>query len=355
MSDNEQPKSPSPKEQITRFCRQYLQLESSLDYPDNEVLIDETTQNALYSKLFSGDQPTPPRYQLKVLKELVARIESSITDWDEHGISDSLMDTLSVLLSTPLPAEISAAQQKSRVTYHLSLLDSDNTNQEQKENTITLLESRNLISASGTTGLRTWEAALHLGQYLCAYPSIIQGQRILELGAGTGYLGILCAKYLGAEHVLVSDGSDDVINNLPDSLFLNGLQIDGDSNGGNSKITPTQLLWGHALVGTEEEKWNGGRKIDVVLGADITYDASIIPSLVGTLEDLVGLYPDVKVLIAATERNRETFESFLDVCKKRGFEVDSQSFPVPKREDQQGPFYSDAAPIHICLLGHRSR
>lgn len=84
MSDIEQLKSRSPLDQITRFCRQYLQLESVLDYPDNEVLIDEVTQNTLYSKLFSGDQPTPPRYQLKVLKELVARIESSITDWDEH-------------------------------------------------------------------------------------------------------------------------------------------------------------------------------------------------------------------------------------------------------------------------------
>lgn len=265
------------------------------------------------------------------------------------------MDTLSVLLSTPLPLEISAAQQKSRVTYHLSLLDDDNTNQDGDENIITLLESRNLISASGTTGLRTWEAALHLGQYLCANPSIINGKRILELGAGTGYLGILCANYLAAEHVIVSDGSDDVINNLPDSLFLNGLQTDLDSGGGNSKITPTQLLWGHALVGTEEERWNGGRKVDVVLGADITYDASIIPSLVGTLEDLVELYPDVKVLIAATERNRETFESFLEVCGKRGFQVDDQSYPVPKREHQRGPFYSDAAPIHICLLRHRGR
>ncbi|KAM7194237.1 putative methyltransferase domain containing protein [Rhypophila sp. PSN 637] len=351
MSDNVQhTKSASWQKQISRFCWQYLQLESILDYPDNEALIEDTTQNTLHAKLFSGDQPIPPRYQLRVLKELVARIESSITDWDEHGISDSLMETLSSLLATPLPPEISAAQQKSRVTYHLSLLEDDDKDENDTEAKITLLESRSLISAAGTTGLRTWEAALHLGQYLCANPSIINGKRIHELGAGTGYLGILCAKYLAAEHVVVSDGSDDVINNLPDSLFLNGLQQGGEETSTNSKITPMQLIWGHALVGTEEDKWNGGRKVDVVLGADITYDASIIPALVGTLEDLVELYPDVKVLIAATERNRETFESFLTVCEKKGFGVDNADYPVPRREDQRGPFYSDAAPIHICLL-----
>ena len=134
-----------------------------------------------------------------------------------------------LLLITPLPSEVAAAQQKSRVTYHLSLLDST-----QQDANITLLESRTLLSASGTTGLRTWEAALHLGQYLCANPSIVSNKRILELGAGTGYLGILCTRYLGARHVIASDGSEDVINHLPDNLFLNGLQ---DSD----KITPMEL------------------------------------------------------------------------------------------------------------------
>lgn len=257
------------------------------------------------------------------------------------------MSTLSELLATPLPSDIAAAQKKSRVVYHLSLLDDVDGTDADAEADITLLESRSLISASGTTGLRTWEAALHLGQYLCVDPSLVAGKRILELGAGTGYLSILCAKYLGAEHAIASDGSEDVINNLPDSLFLNGLQ---DSAPLSGEIKPMELRWGHALMGTEEEHWNGGRKIDVVLGADITYDQSVIPALVGTLEELVGMHPEVKVVIAATERNRETFRSFLEVCGKRGFEVTHQEFPVPSRSEQTGPFYSDLAPIHICLL-----
>ena len=223
------------------------------------------------------------------------------------------------------------------MTYHLSLLQVPPAEVDPPH--IHLLESRSLISASGTTGLRTWEAALHLGQYLCADPSSVRNRRVLELGTGTGYLAVLCAKYLGSDHVIASDGSDEVVNHLSDSFFLNGLN-------GSYKIKPMQLGWGHALAGTEV----GGGGVDTVLGADITYDVSVIPALVATLEDLAGLFPALSVLIAATERNRTTFERFLEVCGKRGFTVAHESYPILPRSEQNGPFYSDATPIHICKL-----
>ncbi|KAK3369822.1 putative methyltransferase-domain-containing protein [Podospora didyma] len=332
--------------QIARFCRQYLQLDSSLDYPQDELLREEATQEVLYERLFADDAialPKPPRYKLRVLKELVARTEAAIVDWEEHEITDNLMETLSHLLSMPLPSEATAAQQRIYVTYSLSRLCEQS--QTQPEPSITLLEAPSLISASGTTGFRTWEAALHLGQYLCAKPALIENKRILELGTGTGYLTVLCAKHLGARHVVASDGSDEVIHNLSDSLFLNGLQ-------GSDKVTPTELKWGHALIGSEEDAWNGGRTVDVVLGADITYDARLVPALVATLQELVGLFPEAVVLIAATERNKANFEYLLQVCESCGFSVSHGAFPVPARSAQNGPFYDDKQPIHICQLRH---
>ncbi|KAK3986792.1 S-adenosylmethionine-dependent methyltransferase-like protein [Cladorrhinum sp. PSN332] len=286
--------------QVARFCWQCLQLDSAPDFPDGEMLREEAVQEAIYERVFAGDAiavPLPERYRLRILKELTSRIESSIVDWDEHGVYDSLVEAMGDLLSHPLPGEAVAAQQRNHVTYHLSLL--------QGNASIVLLESRFLISGSGTTGLRTWEAALHLGQYLCANPSLVQGKRVLELGTGTGYLAALCAKYLKTEHVIATDGSEDVVNNLPDNFFVNGLE-------GSDKVIASELKWGHALVGTEEQDWNGGRRVDVVLGADITYDVSVIPALVGTLDELAVLSPGVDMVIAATERNRETFESFLE-------------------------------------------
>ncbi|KAK4200909.1 putative methyltransferase-domain-containing protein [Triangularia verruculosa] len=325
--------------QVARFCWQCLQLDASPEYPAGALLCQDAVQEEIYTKLFAKDVafPLPPRYRLRVLKELTSRIENSIVDWEEHGISDNLMTTMSELLSVPLPAEVVAAQQKCHVTYYLSLLE------EPRDATVVLLESRSIISGSGTTGLRTWEAALHLGQYLCSNPAFVKGKRLLELGTGTGYVAILCAKHLGSEHIIASDGSEDVVNNLPDNLFINGLQS-------SDKVSVSELRWGHALLGTEEEEWNGGKKVDVVLGADITYDVSVIPVLVATLQNLVAMSPGVVILIAATERNRATFESFLEVCSKRGFRVTYETFPVPPRMEQRGPFYNDSTPIHICQL-----
>ncbi|OTB10190.1 hypothetical protein K445DRAFT_258061 [Daldinia sp. EC12] len=330
---------------VDRFCCQYLQLERDLDYPPTTILREEDVQDAIYQRIFADNTlayPPPPRYQLRVLKELTSKIEASIEDWDQHGVSDDLMSVLSSLLAYPLPSETTAAQQKSYVTYTLSLLDSHD-NPPHTSAQITLLESRNLISASGTTGLRTWEAALHLGQFLCTNPSLIRGKRVLELGSGTGYLSILCARFLSSTLTIASDGSDEVVANLPENFFLNGLQ---DSK----QVRAMDVKWGHALVGTEDQHWNGGMPIDVVLGADITYDKSVIPALVATLEELAGMFPHVTILIAATERNQETFTAFLNICEKRLFNVREVDFELLSRQNQRGPFYSDQVPIKICKI-----
>jgi predicted nicotinamide N-methyase len=184
---------------------------------------------------------------------------------------------------------------------------------------------------------------LHLGQYLCSNPSLVKDKRVLELGAGTGYLAVLCAKYLGSEHVIASDGSDEVVRKLPGSCILNGLQ-------GTERVSVMELKWGQDLGGSDGEVSQGLADLDTILGADITYDASAIPPLVTTLSELARLSPGVSILIAATERNRATFESFLDACRQRGFAVSYKDFAVQSEAMQNGPFYNDASPIHICQL-----
>jgi protein-lysine N-methyltransferase EEF2KMT len=75
------------RQQLARFCRQYLQLQLEPDYPDDENLRNDTFQKSLNARLFeqSAVKHSPPqRYQLRVLKELTNRIEQSIQDWEEE-------------------------------------------------------------------------------------------------------------------------------------------------------------------------------------------------------------------------------------------------------------------------------
>ena len=265
---------------------------------------------------------------------------SPVSDSCCQGISDGLVSRLAILLALPIPPEAVSAQQRSYVTYTLSNLYSNAPSAD-----ITLLEARNLFAAGGTTGFRTWDACLHLGVYLSS-PScgvLIAKRNVLELGAGTGYLSILCAKYLDAAHVTATDGSDTLVADMATNFYLNGLH---DS----TAIYATDLKWGHALLGGEQEEWNQGRQIDVVLGADVTYDHTEIPALVATLDDLIELFPSVQILIAATIRHEKTFETLLGTCAMNGLVVEDVHFPVIPKDNQQGPFYSDLVPIRICSI-----
>ncbi|KAG5987368.1 hypothetical protein E4U52_007666 [Claviceps spartinae] len=335
---------------VDRFCHQYFQLESHLDFPHATCLRLEQVQDEIYGRMFSRKSlefGPPVRYRVKTLKELSHRIESAIDDWEEYGVSDDIMSTLSSLMAGPIPSEATSAQQKCFVTYHLSLLDDLSTSSVQAETSalrpsITLLENRSLIAAGGTTGLRTWEAALHMGQYLCQNPAVVAGKHVLELGAGTGYLSILSVKHLQATHAIVSDGSDDVVNNFHQNLSLNGLRP--------SSVTPMNITWGQALVEHEGLSCSTRQPVDVVLGADITYDRRVIPALITTLLDLFALYPDVQVYISVTERNVDTYQAFLDVCGQSNLKVENLQFAIPPVSQQNGPFYSDNVAIKLCRV-----
>ncbi|KAK2625892.1 hypothetical protein QTJ16_005204 [Diplocarpon rosae] len=332
--------SASAGQQLNRFCRQYLQGTIDLDYPADKQLRDNAFQQCIYDRCFSEDikYSPPPRYQLRVLKELARRIENSIQDWDQESISDDLMNCLAPLLANPMPSVAAAAQQKAYVTYSLSLLSPQN----QPTPKIILHEARNMLAAAGTTGLRTWEACLHLGNYLCTNPSLIRGHSILELGSGTGYLSILCAKYLGSAHVLATDGDEDVVASLPTNFYLNGLQ--------DSAIEARELKWGHAFTSGGHLEWNPLRNIDLILGADLTYDPRNIPPLVSTFADIFELYPSAKILISATVRSLETFEKFINACQMSSFGFQEIGFEMLKGELQEGPFYSDQAPVRLFFI-----
>lgn len=180
-------------------------------------------------------------------------------------ISDALMSHLSSLIASDLPGELIAAQQKSYVTFTCLPPETYTIDEDYRaEPTITLLERRNLISGSLTTGFRTWEAALHLGSYLLSSRGrdLIKDKSILELGAGTGFLAILAAKHLQARHVTTTDGDESVVEALKENLFLNGLDDE-------KRVIASVLRWGHGLKGTWVEEDCEDWPYDVIIGADI--------------------------------------------------------------------------------------
>lgn len=160
-------------------------------------------------------------------------------------------------MAQPLPSVSAAAQQKGYVTYTAPSLDSNAAQ-------VILLEAPSLLASSGTTGFRTWEAALFLGAYLTSEDgkTLVSGKHVIELGAGTGFLSVLCAKHLAAQYVLATDGSREVVTDLKTNLELN--KLDESEN-----IQTAVLQWGHALTNSPTDCRRVGRSYDLVIGADV--------------------------------------------------------------------------------------
>ena len=85
---------PDWAQELNHFKRQYLQLQVTIKYPERRYLKHEEFQNELYAQIFSQEAlkyHPPQRYRLRVLKELMKRIEDSITDWEEEVRTISLL------------------------------------------------------------------------------------------------------------------------------------------------------------------------------------------------------------------------------------------------------------------------
>ncbi|XP_048747037.2 protein N-lysine methyltransferase METTL21D-like isoform X2 [Ostrea edulis] len=137
----------------------------------------------------------------------------------------------------------------------------------------------------GDVGCVVWDAALVLSKYIetpdFKNGELLQGKKILELGAGTGCVGIMAA------HV----GGDAIITDLPDFVPLIQMNI-GENRAllkGSARAQP--LTWGQDTVADYYHY--------IFLADCIYYDESIDP-LVKTLVDHCG--EDTKVFCCYEER-----------------------------------------------------
>mmetsp|Transcript_35900 Transcript_35900/g.43352 ORF Transcript_35900/g.43352 Transcript_35900/m.43352 type:complete len:278 (+) Transcript_35900:144-977(+) len=202
-----------------------------------------------------------------------------------------------------------------------------------------------------SVGAVVWEAELVLCRYLeacsrpdvatsssrCVYPEYIdlKGKRVLELGAGTGLAGMLCAMF-GASEVVLTDREeilditfDNIRDNMSYALDEASSNAGSHSNAGsdgalksaqpritgvNGKIVIQPLLWGQG----EEEKLQ--QPFDVVLAADLLYNSESHEALVKTLTALCR--PETTVILVQKWRNANKECPFLMHAEMAGLEYE---------------------------------
>ncbi|OJJ48099.1 hypothetical protein ASPZODRAFT_157906 [Penicilliopsis zonata CBS 506.65] len=331
---------------LDKLVAQYFQLVEprELELPCSSRLVTPAVQRAIFERMFDDARvsPVPPAgYRSRVLKMIISQIEEAICNPEEDEILDDLMNCWSDLVAQPKPSSLQQAQELAYVKYTAPPHDGDDA-----ARTVITLESRGLILGSGTTGFRTWEAALHLGTFLAipAGAPIVRSKRVIELGAGTGFVSMFCAKHLGVESVVVTDREPALIENIRSCLARNGLD--------QGVCRPAIWDWGSPLRVTDDGHHDGDSdplEFDVALGADLIYDVDLVPLLLSTIQDLFTTYRLKEFIISATLRNQDTFQTFLNACKSLNLTLEHIQFESPAGS-QTGFFHSTSIPIEMYRI-----
>uniref|UniRef100_A0AAV2JGZ5 Protein-lysine methyltransferase METTL21D n=1 Tax=Knipowitschia caucasica TaxID=637954 RepID=A0AAV2JGZ5_KNICA len=186
---------------------------------------------------------------------------------------------------------------------------------------------RNLQKKTGDVGCVVWDAAIALAKYLETKQFIDSstelnawaGKRVVELGAGTGVVGLMAAT-LGA-HVYVTD-----LEELEALMNLNIKENQGLVNEGSIKAKV--LKWGEDVSDFMPHP-------HYILMADcIYYEQAVVP-LVETLKLLAG--PETCIICCYEQRTEGVNPKVENIF----FELLEQSFSIKKIPlDQQDPDYS---------------
>jgi predicted nicotinamide N-methyase len=118
-----------------------------------------------------------------------------------------------------------------------------------------------------------WGGGLALARHVLDHPAIVAGRRVLDLGAGSGIVGIAAAT-AGARHVLAADIDPYAIVATGLNASANGVMVE-------------------TMLGDMTER--APPDVDVVLAGDTFYDAEIAARVTAFLDRCLGRDMDVLV------------------------------------------------------------
>ena len=146
------------------------------------------------------------------------------------------------------------------------------------------------------TGLTIWDGSVVLSKYLEQKPYLVQEQTVLELGAGTGVVGVTAGK-LHAKRVVVTD-LKYTHENLWRNIRRNHLE---------GIIDVLELDWTRLPKRLDAH-------FDLIVASDVVWIESLIEPLVQTFDFCLKQFPDTPILLAHQTRSESAdrlFESSL--------------------------------------------
>ncbi|CAH2004945.1 unnamed protein product [Acanthoscelides obtectus] len=271
-----------------------------LNCDDQLRLLNATVNSEIVVK-----HPINPNYQKHFLKHILNRLESEGID-----IHDDLYSAYGRVMALPVSNES-----------YFKHYSADSVAASGR--IISLKESGYLIS-DGTTGLRTWEAALALSEWIISNQDLFKDKKVLELGSGLGLTGLVLSTELAPNIVYLTDCHPAVLKNMQDNVRLNveketiDLTDENDdtvkindrciyrSSGRKPSVAILNLPWEDVVEDTCKQIG----EIDIIIAADIVYDADLFGPLLQAMRNFSKYCNVEEFIFACTERNPGTLDKF---------------------------------------------
>lgn len=213
---------------------------------------------------------------------------------------------------------------------YFDLFSNDNTEDEEisfelKSNNgdiLIQLKLTGLQDFTNSTGVAVCGGAETLCKYLVkeksVQDSLIRNQRILEMGAGLGVVGMTAA-HLGASSVCITDGDVSVLQRLRKNIETN--KSAWLNNGDSTSVVAPQLIWG---TDVDEFRLRYGQ-FPVILAADCIYMVPSVEPFFRTVAVLLEKSPDATLIYCQDCASQATPEYVLQVANEHGLQVVSAS------------------------------
>ena len=168
--------------------------------------------------------------------------------------------------------------------------------------------------AAQTSGF-VWPCGLELARLALRTPQMFNGQRILELGAGTGVAALVLATHTSPAALFVSDANGDAAANIAANFQLNAVPHHADADawhaskaGGAASAHVFPLHWSDVTP-----ELASALSPTLIIAADVCYDPEDAPALAHALALLLrpgDATPQPTALVLLTQRSEATVAAF---------------------------------------------
>ncbi|KAG5188594.1 putative methyltransferase-domain-containing protein [Tribonema minus] len=173
-------------------------------------------------------------------------------------------------------------------------------------------------------GGHLWSCAMLMIRYMQQerelFSRILDGARVLELGAGTGMLSLASAALYDPRSIIITDQLSHIdicqhnVDRNSHNMFNKSLEIEARAFSWGDGNVP-------ALISSDSAE-RGAASFDVVLGADLAYFSHLYQPLIAALVDVVG--PKTVVFLGVTKADTDpTFFRLLDEAGFRFYDMSS--------------------------------